>query len=92
MNPEVSFGNVLALYRLGRKKEALEELCNALEFLGKIPRYLTAKRVRKPKLHPDTIQLGGDDQAWLYREEMRDVWLQTHGALEWLKTAVKALQ
>jgi tetratricopeptide (TPR) repeat protein len=92
MNPEVTFGKILALYRLGRKKEALEELGHALESLGKIPRYLTAKRVRKPKLHPDAIHLGGDDQAWLYREAMRDVWLQTHGALEWLKTAVKALQ
>jgi hypothetical protein len=92
MNPEVTFGKILALYRMGKKKEAGEELGHALEPLGKIPRYLTAKRIRKPKLRPDAIQFGGDDQAWLYREAMRDVWLQTPGALEWLKTAVKALQ
>jgi len=92
INPEVTYGKILVLYRLGRKKDAVEELGHALESLGKIPRYLTAKRVRKPKLRPDTVQFGGDDQAWLYREAMRDVWSQTLGALAWLKTAEKAFQ
>ena len=92
MNPEVTYGKVLVLYRLNMKKEAVEELGDALEFLGKIPRYLTAKRIRKPKLRPDAIQYGGDDQAWYYREEMRDVWSQTPGALEWLKNTEKAFQ
>jgi len=92
MNPEVTFGKVLVLYRLGRQKQAVEEVGHALEFLGKIPRYLTAKRIRKPKLRPDAVQYGGDDQAWYYREEMRDVWLQTPGVLEWLKNAEKAFQ
>ena len=92
INPEVTYGKILVLYRLGRKKEAVEELGHALESLGKIPRYLTAKRIRKPKLRPDTVQFGGDDQAWLYREAMRDTWSQTPGALEWLKNAEKAFQ
>jgi Flp pilus assembly protein TadD len=92
MNPDVTFGKVLVLYRLGRQKEAVEEVGNALEFLGKIPRYLTAKRIRKPKLHPDGVMYGGDDQAWYYREEMRDAWLQTPGVLEWLKNAEKAFR
>jgi len=92
MNPEITFGKILVLYRLGRQKEAVEEVGNALEFLGKIPRYLTAKRIRKPKLRPDAVQYGGDDQAWYYREEMRDVWLQTPGALAWLNNAEKAFQ
>ena len=92
LNPEVTFGKVLVLYRLGKQKQAVEEVGQALEFLGKIPRYLTAKRIRKPKLRPDAVQYGGDDQAWYYREEMRDVWLQTPGALDWLKNAEKAFQ
>jgi len=92
MNPEITFGKILVLYRLGRQKEAVEEVGDALEFLGKIPRYLTAKRIRKPELRPDSVRYGGDDQAWYYREEMRDVWLQTPGVLEWLKNAEKAFQ
>ena len=89
MNPELAYGEVLALYRLGRQKEAVQALGNALDYLGKIPRYLSAKRIKKPKLHADGVRYGGDDQAWYYREEMRDVWLETPGALEWLKKAVK---
>jgi len=90
MNPEVAYGRVLVLYRLGMQKEAVEALGNSLEYLGKIPRYLIAKRVKKPKLDPNGTMLGGDDQAWYYREEMRDVWRQTPGAIDWLKKAEKA--
>jgi tetratricopeptide (TPR) repeat protein len=90
MNPEISFGKLLALYRLDRQKEAVQALGNSLEYLGKIPRYLIAQRVKKPKLNPDGVMLGGDDQAWYYREEMRDIWQQTPGALDWLKKAEKA--
>ena len=90
VNPEIAYGRVLALYRLGRQKKAVEALGNSLEYLGKIPRYLIAKRVKKPKLNPDGVMLGGDDQAWYYREEMRDVWQQTPGAIEWLRKAEKA--
>ena len=90
MNPEVAYGKVLALYRLGRQKEAVEALGNSLEYLGKIPGYLIPKRVKKPKLNPDSTMFGGDDQAWYYREEMRDVWQQTPGAIDWLKKAEKA--
>jgi len=92
MNPEVAYGEVLALYRLDRQKEAVQALGNALEYLGKIPRYLSAKRIKKPKLNPDGVMFGGDDQAWYYREDIRDVWLETPGALAWLKKAVTAFQ
>ncbi len=92
INPEVAFGKVLALFRLGRQKEAVEALGDSLEMLDKIPRYLIAKRVKKPKLNPDGIMFGGDDQAWYYREEMRGVWQKTPGALEWLKKAEKVFR
>jgi tetratricopeptide (TPR) repeat protein len=89
LNPEVAFGKILALYRLDRKKEAVQEVGEVLEFLDKVPRYLIAKRIKKPKLNEQSVMVGGDDQAWYYREEMRDEWLNTPGALEWLKNAEK---
>jgi len=84
MNPDISYGMALALYRLGRHEEADIALDDAIASLPKIPRFLAAKRIRKPKLDDFGVRLGGDDQAWLYREEMRDVWEATPGALEWL--------
>lgn len=87
--PDIAYGRVIALFRLSRQDEALEALLAAMEFTPKVPRYLTAKRIRKPKLDPMGVRLGGDDQAWLYREEMRDVWLETPGAIDWLKSATR---
>ncbi len=89
-HPEIAFGRVLALYRLGRREEAEAALGESLELLGKIPRYLLANRVKKPSLNPERVVFGGDDQAWHYREEMRGVWQSTPGALDWLKKAKKA--
>lgn len=89
--PEIPYGKVLALYRLQRPEEAQAALGAALEDLPKVAHYLTAKRVRKPKLDPMGVTFGGDDQAWLYRAEMRDLWLETPGAIDWLKQAVKRI-
>ncbi|MCZ6560273.1 MAG: SEC-C metal-binding domain-containing protein [Gammaproteobacteria bacterium] len=88
-HPEVAFGRVLALYRLGRVKEAEAALGESLELLDKIPRYLLAKRIKKPTLDPEGVVFGGDDQAWYYRKEMRAVWQSTPGALDWLKKTKK---
>jgi hypothetical protein len=85
LNPDIRYGRVLALYRLERHKEAKDALIDAVAKLPKIPHFLTAKKIRKPKLEPFGTLIGGDDQAWCYREEMRAVWVTTRGALEWLK-------
>lgn len=34
------------------------------------------------------IAVGGPDEAWLYRDEMRDTWKDTKGAMNWLKKNV----
>jgi tetratricopeptide (TPR) repeat protein len=86
---EIPYGKVLALYRLQRLEEAQIALHMAMEDLPKIPRFLSARRVRMPKLDPMGVQYGGDDQAWLYRDAMRDVWLETPGAIDWLKKEAK---
>lgn len=82
---DLAYGEVLALYRLGRRDKAARALSHALGRLPRIPHYLTRKRVRQPPLSPAGITPGGDDQAWLYREAMRDVWAAEPGMLAWLK-------
>ena len=83
--PETRFGAVLALVRLRRLAEAEHALLTARSDLPKTTEYLLPARVRRPPLRQGTIEPGGDDQAWLYRDEMRAVWQQTPGALEWLR-------
>ena len=92
MLADVAYGRVLALFRLGRKAEAGVALAAALERMPKVPRYLYQKRIAQPELSPYGISIGGDDQAWEYREEMRDVWLDSDGALAWLKRQEKKIR
>jgi SEC-C motif len=83
--PETRFGAVLALVRMQRMPEAERALHTAHSDLPKTAQYLLPARIRRPKLQQGTIEVGGDDQAWFYRDEMRSVWQQTPGALEWLR-------
>jgi len=85
LNPDIAYGYALALFRLERTGEADAAIRDAVVDLPNVPRYLLAKRIRKPKLDPVGVCIGGDDQAWLYRQEMRDVWDATPGAFDWLK-------
>jgi len=82
---DLAYGEVLALYRLGREERARFVLNTAVRRLPRIPYYLTRKRIKQPRLNPLGITPGGDDQAWLYREAMRDVWEAEPGILAWLK-------
>jgi tetratricopeptide (TPR) repeat protein len=85
IHPEIMYGRVLALYRLGRLDEAREALTRAVEELPLALKFLVKAKVKKPKLSQNGIRIGGEDQAWLYREEMLDAWRAAPGALEWLK-------
>ena len=79
------FGKVLALYRLGDIVNATAALKAANKQKPKIVKFLLPARKAEPKSSPYGIQIGGDDEAWQYREEMRDVWESAPGAMEWLK-------
>jgi tetratricopeptide (TPR) repeat protein len=91
---DLAYGEVLALYRLGDQAQARRVLHTAVVRLPRIPHYLTRKRIKQPAPGPfgrtglgSALGLapGGEDQAWLYREAMRDVWEAEPGILAWLK-------
>jgi tetratricopeptide (TPR) repeat protein len=86
---ETTYGRVLALFRLNRKSEAEHALCAALDNLPKVASHLMRERVRKPKLENHGFTYGSNDQAWYYREEMRDVWKATPGLIDWMKKVEK---
>ena len=49
-----------------------------------VPEYLLRELVEAPELNEFGVKLGGEDQAWLYREDMREVWMATDGMRPWL--------
>jgi len=85
MLAETRYGKVLAHYRLGDLASAEKILQSTLIDLPLVAKYLVKTRVAQPELSDFGISYGGEDQAWFYRDEMRETWKQTEGCLAWLK-------
>lgn len=84
---EIPYGRVLALVRLGREREARAAARAAVGMLPEVRRYLIRDRAKQPKIEAYGFQVGGKDQAWLYREEMRELWLACPEALALVRKA-----
>ena len=78
------YGRVLALFLLGRRGDALAALARAQERAPRIAKMLLAKNPRMPKLQTGLMRIGGEDEAWYYRQDWRGVW-ESAGALDWLR-------
>lgn len=89
ISPETRFGCVLALFRLQRLSEAEAALRAARSELPKVVPYLLPARIKRLQLSEMGVTVGGDDQAWIYRDQMRSVWQETEGAMEWLKKVAR---
>ena len=75
---------LLALVILGRLDEAAALWVAEGAWITEIRRALLAGRYRRPRVvDEDFITVGGRDEAWLYREDMRATW-ERSGALRWL--------
>ena len=81
MFAELRYGRVLALVRTGDREMAAQAARYAVDALPEVRRYLMRERVRKPRLDPIGVAVGGKEQAWLYRDEMRDLWLSEPEAM-----------
>ena len=86
---DVTYGRALALFGLGRGEEAQAALGKAIDRSPLVAEYLGRSRVPRPEFHDHGISVGGPDEAWLYRDEMRATWKNTKGALNWLKQTLK---
>ena len=75
MFAELPYGRVLALVRMGRRNEASEAARHAVNALPEVRRYLMRERARQPRIDPYSVAVGSKEQAWIYRDEMRDVWV-----------------
>ena len=89
LHPELAYGRVLALYRLGRPDDAAAALVDARKYLPLVTDYLLRKSIETPALD-EHVTVGGEDQAWLYRDDMREVWMATDGMRRWLKRQARS--
>ena len=78
------YGRVLALVLLERRGDAVAALAQAMERAPRIAKTLLAKRPRMPELQHGLMRIGGEDEAWYYRQDWHGVW-ETSGALDWLR-------
>ena len=69
----------------GQAPQTLAEIVQAVDRRAPlILRMLTAAKPRMPDLRPGLRTIGGEDEAWSYREDWLSLWEAT-GALDWLK-------
>lgn len=94
MFAETRYGRVLALYRLGRLDEARDVMDAAAVDLPLVLKYLLRNRIEQPAADGDgsTMVIGGEYQAWLYRDDMREAWMAEPGLKEWLAQFVQKAQ
>ena len=81
MFAELPYGRVLALVRMGRMDEASEAARLAVDRLPEVRRYLMRERAGQPRIDAYHVALGSKEQAWLYRDEMRDLWVDAPEAM-----------
>ena len=80
------YGRPLALFQLGRLKEAGKALDAAITNYPLIATELLMTKHRKPKgIKAGYVTMGGQDQAFLYWKEHGRYWTETPGAIEFLR-------
>ncbi|MGM8930836.1 tetratricopeptide repeat protein [Salinicola halophyticus] len=87
----VQMGRVLALYRLSRHDDALgvlREVCSSNPYILPV---LCEDRPRPARLGEDMPEPGTRAEAWQYRQLMRDQWVASDGALDWLSQQRRSL-
>ncbi|ASJ70736.1 SEC-C metal-binding domain-containing protein [Granulosicoccus antarcticus] len=81
----IVMNRVLALFLLERKTEAASTLCKGGTWLREIRKGIKQDSYAKPRdISESGITMGGRDEAWFYRQDMRTTWKEV-GAMEWLK-------
>ncbi len=84
------YNRALALYAAKRGVEALAALRDAVAEFPEPLAWLLKSTAKRPPSGRFGIQVGGDEEAWEYREDTLPLW-RRFGALDWARGAAKAL-
>lgn len=85
----MQYGGALALRCAGRLREADAALARAIRRWPKTREWMLRKRASQPPGHQLGIIVGGDEEAWMYRQRWLPLWSE-HAALDWLRDAQPA--
>lgn len=92
MIPGISFGNILALFKFGRIKEAEKQLKKVGKYQQHIiEELLKSKHLKPVNLMKDRVTVGGEDEAYYYWQSQGRFWTTTKGAKEFLQTYYKRM-
>jgi len=84
--PETLYGRALALFKLGRQREATAALREAVKYLPLVRKELLETKHHLPRtVRPDMVTCGGADEAYYYWEHWGRFWGKDPEALEWLR-------
>ena len=86
----LTLNNVLALYQLERSGEALTALMKVSHRHHAAITMLLATKPNKPKSSSYGLEVGGKEEAWLYREAHLHLW-KSSDALAWLRDAWRSV-
>ena len=90
MMAEILYGRALALFKLGRRRQATLALKKAVRYLPGVGDELLKTRHRRPKsTWRGAVTVGGPDQAYYYWERSGQFWQSDLGALEWLRNTTR---
>jgi len=83
---------LLSFVKNGDTEKSRRELASALEMNRHVPKYLTGKKAI-PRILPDSVTMGGEDEAFYYAATNISGWKKAAGALDWLeaRTSIKAI-
>ncbi len=88
--PEILYGRVLALFKLGRRQEAIAALFKAIEYSPLVAEELLKIKHQLPKTAmPDVVTSGGADEAYYYWEHCGQFWEEDTEALALLRKTVR---
>ncbi|MCD6359045.1 MAG: tetratricopeptide repeat protein [Dehalococcoidia bacterium] len=88
--PETLYGRALALFKLGRRREATAALQKATKYLPLVRKELLKTRHHLPRIaRSNVVTIGGADEAYYYWEQWGRFWKEDDGALEWLRGIIR---
>jgi len=81
---DISMAKILALWATGDIDSAQKHWLKVKKYNSHIKKYMIKSKIAIPKLSY-AVTMGGEDEAWLYRDAARNIWLKHKGAINWLK-------